>query len=368
MRLLPALLVAALALPAAAQTLFYADLDGTQEVPPNGSTAGGWARVVLNPGNTVTYELRLWGMTATAAHIHDAAAGVNGPVIVPLAGGPTVFTGTSAALSAAQVDDLRNLGLYVNAHSSTFPGGQVRGQLEARPRRFGAFLNGAQEVPPNGVPQKGVGAFEIDLVTLTMAYNLAWTGTTGTAAHIHDAPPGANGGVVFPLLGGPSAWINTLGPVGDVEFNELQAGGYYANIHTAAFPGGAIRGQVLPNGIKYGDTALMPMDLDVTGTPASGGTITVTVAGGNPGGLALVMAALAPGAGLVKGQPFLLDPATLIVSNVLLPLDGAGGISVPFTLPDLGGSLDAYLQVFATSAGPLKASNGVRLPLVDLPF
>ena len=124
------LLVSSLCAPLAAQTLFYADLDGTKETPPNASSAGGWARVTLNAGNTVTYEVRTWGLTATAAHIHDAAAGVAGPVIVTLSGGPTVWSGTSAALTAGQVADLRSEGLYVNVHTNAHKGGEVRGQIQ----------------------------------------------------------------------------------------------------------------------------------------------------------------------------------------------------------------------------------------------
>ena len=63
----PALLAVALAASAAAQTSFYADIDGTKETPANGSTAGAWAKVTLNPGNTLTYEVHSWGLTATAA-------------------------------------------------------------------------------------------------------------------------------------------------------------------------------------------------------------------------------------------------------------------------------------------------------------
>ncbi len=362
------LLVAALSAPVAAQTVFYADIDGVQEVPANGSTAGAWARVTLNLDSSVTYDVRAWGLAATVAHIHDGPIGVGGPPIVTLAGGPTVWSGTSLPLTVAQVADLRSLGLYVNIHTAALPAGEIRGQLETRPNRFGAFLNNDQEIPITASAQTGTGTFDIDLVTLDLAYSVIWTAANGTAAHLHDGLPGVSGGIAFPLLGGPMAWTNSTGPVGETDFDSFQAGGLYANIHTAANPLGAIRGQVIPNGIKYGDTALMPMDLDITGAPQSGGTISIAIAGGNPGGLAQLMVALGPGAALVKGLPFLLDPGSLIITSVLLPLDGAGAITLPFTLPDVGATFDIYMQTFATSGGPLKASNGVRLPLVDLPF
>lgn len=365
---LTSLLASALAASAAAQTSFYADLDGLKEVPPNVSTAGGWARVTLNAGNTVTYELRTWGITGTAAHIHQAPAGVNGGVIVPLVGGPSVWTGTSAALTAAQVNDLRTLGLYVNVHSAALPGGEIRGQLEGRPRRFAAFLNSAQEVPVNGSANKGTGSFDINLATTDLTYNVTWAGASGTASHIHKAPVGANGGIEIPLLGGPFTWAGVDAAVGAAIFSDLQAKADYANIHSTPAPGGEIRGQIVPSGIKYGDTAHLPMDFEITGAPVSGGTINVSISGGNPNGLGLIMVALGPGAGTLKGVPFLLNPGSLIVTNIALPLNVVGGIAFPSVLPDVGATVDVYLQAFSTTGGPLKSSNGVRLPLVDLPF
>ncbi|RYA90491.1 CHRD domain-containing protein, partial [Enterobacter cloacae complex sp. 743-2DZ2F-22B] len=151
MRLLSAfLLAAACTASATAQVSFYADLDGTKETPPNGSTAGGWAHVTLNPDDSVTYDVRVWGLSATMAHIHDGPAGVAGPILVPLTGGPTAWSGTSAPLTAPQVNKLRSQGLYVNVHTAAFPGGEIRGQLDARPIHFAAFLNAAQQVPASG--------------------------------------------------------------------------------------------------------------------------------------------------------------------------------------------------------------------------
>jgi len=368
MRCASLLFAAALAAPLVAQTTYYADLDGTKETPPNASTAGGWARITLNPGNTVTYEVRVWGVTGTNAHIHEGAAGVAGGILIPLLGGPTVWSGTSAALTAAQVTELQTQNLYVNVHSAAFSGGEIRGQLEGRPRRFASFLNAKQEVPVGTSTATGTGTFDVDLVTTDVTYNLTWNGTNGTNAHLHLGPPGVSGGIEFPLLGASPTWAGTLAGVGEDEFTNFQTSALYANIHSVSKPNGEIRGQVIPSGIKYGDTALIPMDFEITGAPASGGTINLAITGGNPNGLGLIMVALGPGASILKGVPFMLDPGALVVTNVFVPLDGAGAISFPSLLPDLGATFDVYMQAFATSGGPIKSSNGVRLPLVDLAF
>jgi hypothetical protein len=170
------------------------------------------------------------------------------------------------------------------------------------------------------------------------------------------------------LLGGPTTWTGTEFAVGDAQWTDLQTLANYANIHSAAKPAGEIRGQIVSSGIKYGDTALMPMDFDITGAPVSGGTINLSISGGNAGGLGMIMVALAPGAGIAKGLPLLLNPGTIIVTGVFVPLNGSGAIAFPSVLPDIGATLDVYMQCFCTTGGPLKASNGVRLPLVDLPF
>ena len=56
---------------------------GANEVPPVATTASGSGNVTIKADGSVTVRVMVSGMTATAAHIHEAAAGVNGPVIVP---------------------------------------------------------------------------------------------------------------------------------------------------------------------------------------------------------------------------------------------------------------------------------------------
>jgi CHRD domain len=111
-----------------------ATLSGAAEVPGPGDPDGsGSASLQLNPGQgEICYELTVANIApATAAHIHVAAAGVAGPVVVPLAP-PT--SGSSSACAAVDRDlvlaILKNpAGYYVNVHNAEFPAGAVRGQL-----------------------------------------------------------------------------------------------------------------------------------------------------------------------------------------------------------------------------------------------
>jgi len=147
--LLSALLTTALAGGAQA-TNFFANLDGPSEVPPNASPATGLATLVLNDATLMmTYQLDYSGLLGptTASHIHRGAAGVAGPVVYPLALGnfPSGAQGV-VQINAADLPDLLNLGMYVNIHTTVFPGGEIRGQVRVaatpvEPKTWGAIKN-----------------------------------------------------------------------------------------------------------------------------------------------------------------------------------------------------------------------------------
>lgn len=112
---------------------YTAALDGLQEVPANASPGSGSGIFALDGANMLQYNVVFSGLVApeTAAHIHGPApAGVNAAVIFTFAAGSPKI-GAFGPLTAAQISDL-NAGLwYVNIHSSTYPGGEIRGQILA---------------------------------------------------------------------------------------------------------------------------------------------------------------------------------------------------------------------------------------------
>jgi hypothetical protein len=110
-----------------------AELSGVNEVPPADPDGAGTAVLRLNPGQQeICYQLQVTDIApASAAHIHNAPAGVNGPVVVPLSA-PTA--GTSSACASVDRELVRAIltnpaDYYVNVHNSEFPGGAIRGQL-----------------------------------------------------------------------------------------------------------------------------------------------------------------------------------------------------------------------------------------------
>ena len=131
-----AALIAVLTL-AACSTMMKGDgikvsLSGSQEVPANKSMASGSGTIVIGPDKSVSGSVTVTGMTATAAHIHLASAGKNGPVVVPFikSGENTFAPAANAKLTDTQYESFKAGDLYVNVHSAAFPGGEVRGQLK----------------------------------------------------------------------------------------------------------------------------------------------------------------------------------------------------------------------------------------------
>lgn len=109
-------------------------LSGVQEVPPNQSTATGKSMISIGADMSVTGSVDVMGMTPTAAHIHEAAPGANGPVIVPFAktGANSFAPPAGARLTDAQFASYKAGKLYINVHSAQFPNGEIRLQLMPR--------------------------------------------------------------------------------------------------------------------------------------------------------------------------------------------------------------------------------------------
>lgn len=147
-----ALFAALLLLPlaAAAQTryAFGAALSGTNEVPPNGSPARGYVTVVYvdNPGSTPDDLVVRGGFEGlqtnyTMSHLHEAPAGVNGPVVQGLTAtlegdnqsGEWQEASNTYPAPAGFLAKLQAGNIYTNVHSVGLSGGEIRGQLRAAP-------------------------------------------------------------------------------------------------------------------------------------------------------------------------------------------------------------------------------------------
>jgi Cu/Zn superoxide dismutase len=121
-----------------------ATMSGAKENPPNSSPATGTFAVRLNHGQgTVCYDMSVSNLTTapSMAHIHRGGPTENGPVVIHLFGSggapapsSTSFTITNfcqSGIDQALIKDIiqNPQNYYANVHTSTFPGGEIRGQL-----------------------------------------------------------------------------------------------------------------------------------------------------------------------------------------------------------------------------------------------
>jgi hypothetical protein len=246
--------------------LFRAPLSGAEEVPPVDTAASGDSVFALSgDASRLYYRVMVQDIeNVTMAHIHRAPRGVNGPVVYWLTpqppADPILAPGSPVSgvidITTADVFDLVGDNFYVNVHTTAYPGGEIRGQIERYepPSHYRAPLSGAEEVPPITTDASGLARFTLDMATGVMHYRVDVSDIENiTMAHIHRAPRGVNGGIVHWLFGnGAQAVFGPENPAGGgLALNaehlvDLLTEYYYVNVHTTTWPAGEIRGQIIP--------------------------------------------------------------------------------------------------------------------------
>ncbi len=266
----------------ASTTFFTATLDGDQEVPATTTDGTGTGAFRLDDEG-LQFVITVTGLSGdiTGAHFHGAAAGATGVVY----GIGDSFSGNTArgiwrstdGLTSEMIGDLLAGNIYVNIHTANNPGGEIRGQvLVATGVGFWGDLTVDQEV--SGSSGSGSGSAAMILDGDGLHYWVTVDDLTGsiTGAHFHNAPAGANGGVVHGIDASFSG--NTgIGVWGTADLTsellgELLAGNIYINIHTAENAGGEVRGQVeMVAGVRMisrlsGDEEVPSVTVDGSGT------------------------------------------------------------------------------------------------------
>ncbi len=243
------------------------------------SSPGSGTAIFALEGNVLSFNIRYAGLSSVAnnAHIHGPASssGSAGVLInlVPSHVGAFstngVFTGSMIITDTQRAHILAGR-TYVNIHTVTQTGGEIRGQVA--PVAMQVALSS-----PSNPSASGFGTLTLVHTQLTMNVTYRGLSSAATMAHIHGpATQSGNAGVLVDLapVGAPFGSSGSLS--GTVALTPTQLGHVidgltYINFHTAANPGGELRGQILPHATAIPLTVLMNGDAERPAV-ATGGT------------------------------------------------------------------------------------------------
>jgi hypothetical protein len=259
------------------QYVLTAPLTGTQETPDVSTSAYGMLKLEVSGSraiasgsyNDLSSALNL--DIAGGAHIHTGLPGQNGGIAFLLnseldldnQNGVFGAAANTITIDADQRAVLGARGMYVNIHTLTNAGGELRGNLLGEAANyFFSPLSGASEAVPVNTAARGMVAIEVSAnanVAVGSFTDLSSPVATNIAggAHLHTGLAGQNG----PIL----TLLSITDPTTSGEFNaidnrfELSTGALdslrgrlvYVNIHSTENTGGELRGQVLPNAESY---------------------------------------------------------------------------------------------------------------------
>ncbi len=254
---------------------FSANLFGSHEVPSVFSKGnGGLAIELISPTQIVVtgsfqnlegdFDANIGG----GAHLHIGLAGQNGPVTIPikatlatdLKSGVFEAENNTIEINANQLNNLSERQIYANIHTTTFPQGELRGQVVPAEASsvFRVFLSGNHVLP--AVVSGGTGELVAEIYSDTLmivsgSINGLNSSILSTTALQSFGLAGQSGNTNVPLQlstptenGGSFQATNNVFLLTASQSNALYRRGIYANITTQDFPNGELRGQLTPDG------------------------------------------------------------------------------------------------------------------------
>lgn len=240
--------------PTSGGNAFQIAMTGEAEGATGDPVATGTATVRLRAGQgQVCYQLAAENLPpASAAHIHQGAAGSAGNVVLPLTtpaadGKSSGCAGAARVLVKALLAD--PAGFYVNVHTAEFAAGAIRGQLTGTSTAsFGwiaaVALKGSTEPDATGT---AVVRIRKDVSMVCYRLHAEKITLPSTNSHIHRGAATVSGPVVVPFVP-PDATGNSSGCTQTTPalVDEIVANpaNFYVNVHTKEHPGGAMRAQL----------------------------------------------------------------------------------------------------------------------------
>jgi hypothetical protein len=240
-------------------TSFVAVLRGSNEFPdPRASPAVGLGLFTFD-NKTKYFQWTLFHNASgpTIAHIHGPAG--------PQQTANVLFNFSTTGVSPMRgfrklsvcEEAILHAGLwYVNVHTTTYPVGEIRGQILAPSNTYAALLTGANESPPVLTNASGVAIVQTNEEAQTISWVVLHDVQNATEAHLHSSA--ANGQIVTGIdeegsVVSPLERTNvSVSALPLWSFNDLKTGQYYIRVHSTAFPTGEIRGDLRPLEITSG--------------------------------------------------------------------------------------------------------------------
>ena len=230
-------------------------LNGAQEVPMANVPGMGVGAMWMNSTwDTLYYDYQVTGLSGaiTGAHIHSAAIGSNGGVLVNLSsnvmGNRIMGAITGTDLTDALIDEVLWGTTYLNVHTAAYPDGEIRGQNLRLARDGYSFdMCGNQVDPSLGLNSYGGGILSVDRWASNAHLMFTTTELSGmiTMAHLHDGMIGMDGGVLYDVSSSITAGSGySYFDIDSANTAKIKMGGTYLNVHTADNPNGEVRGQI----------------------------------------------------------------------------------------------------------------------------
>ena len=355
----------------------------------------------------VTFEVdyRFAGsITVTGLHVHNAAAGISGPVVINSgvnSTGPIVDgDGQGSIFRVATISPTDNDGLatlnalisnpdqfYVNLHTADNPSGAIRGQLDRNSLSFLTRLTGDEEVPAvttTGTAQGLItatvtrtGAGNIDTGSVAFGLDYSFPGSaTFTGLHVHNSPIGAAGSVrVSSGIGGADTIVDDDG-VGTINrLATIDAGNtvgiealnglfvaperYYVNLHTASNPAGIVRTQLAYETYHFSNS-LSPMSEAPPVVSTATGTAWMTVLVKRDGNGTITSGSVNFDVDFTIGETTTLTGLHIHNANVGINGPVVVNSGVTSVVSDTGtGNVFRKVDVLQTDSGGLQALAGI---------
>ncbi|PYQ26359.1 MAG: hypothetical protein DMF56_24715 [Acidobacteria bacterium] len=271
-------------------TLFVFHLSSDQEAPPTGSPARGGCMGRFNAGASQLSIVCTHNVdNPTVMHIHKGAPGVNGPIVFDLGSPVSPVIATWSGMTAGEVADLLANNYYINIHTAGRPTGEIRGQVLPRTVDTVNFtMSPGQVVPTGSSPATGTCSADLDNPATSLAVQCTHTLPSPDLAHVHRAPFGQNGPVVFTFASAASPFSGNV-PMTPRLVADFAATFLYVDVHgtggSESTTTGEIRGQIgaPPSGPTTGTIHIVKTTSPAGGTgfnftdnvPASPGTFTL---------------------------------------------------------------------------------------------